>query len=101
MVIVGYIFISLGLCFILVGLIGIFKNNNFYSRILCAADIDTVGLITILIGVAFVSGFNTFTLKVLVILAVIMLLNPVVTSSIASSAYFSGYKPKQEDKKDD
>ncbi len=99
--IIGYIIIGIGLFFILIGLVGIYKFDNFYSRILCAADIDTVGLITILVGVAILSGFNMFTLKVLIILAAVMILNPIVTSSIASSAYLSGYKIKFEDKKND
>ncbi len=99
MQIIGYILISIGVLFIIIGLIGIFKFHNLYSRILSAADIDTVGLITILIGVAFVSGFNMFTLKVLLIIIILMVINPIVTSSIASSAYFSGYKIKQEDEK--
>ncbi len=101
MVILGYIIIGLGLFFVVVGLIGVYKFDNFYARILCAADIDTVGLITILIGVAVVSGINMFTLKVLIILAAVILLNPIVTSSMASSAYLSGYKFKKEDDKND
>ncbi len=100
MYIIGYVLISIGILFIIVGLFGIYKFHNLYARILSAADIDTVGLITILIGVAFVSGFNMFTLKVLLILFILTVINPIVTSAIASSAYFSGYKIKQEDKKD-
>ncbi len=101
MAIIGYVLITLGLFFIIIGIVGIYKYKNFYARILCAADIDTVGLITMLAGIACLSGLNVFSLKVLFILAAVMILNPVVTSSIASSAFFSGYKYKQEDEKND
>ncbi len=97
MQIVGYVLIITGLFFIVVGLIGIYRFDNFYARLLSAADIDTIGLITILIGVAFLSGFNSFTLKLILILIVILVINPIVTSSIASSAYFSGYKLKGDE----
>ncbi len=98
MQIIGYILISLGLMFIIIGIIGIYRFKNFYARLLSASDIDTVGLITILIGVAFLSGFNEFTLKVLLILVLLLILNPIVTSSIASSAFFSGYKLRESEK---
>ncbi len=94
---IGYILITIGVLFIIVGLVGIFRFHNFYARILSAADIDTVGLITVLVGVAFISGFNLFTLKVLLIIAIMCIINPIVTSSIASSAFFSGYKIQQEE----
>ncbi len=92
MQIVGYALIVIGLFFIVVGLIGIYRFDNFYARLLSAADIDTIGLITVLIGAAFLSGFNSFTLKLILILIVILIINPIISSSIASSAYFSGYK---------
>ncbi len=101
MQILGYALIFLGIFFIMVGLIGIYRFKNFYARILSAADIDTMGLITILIGIAFISGLNWFTFKIILILAVLIVLNPIVTSSIASSAYFSGYKLKKEEDEHD
>ncbi len=97
---IGYLFIFVGLLFVGVGLVGVFRFQNFYARLLSAADIDTVGLITILIGVAFLSGFSWFTLKVLFIMMVVLIINPIVTSSIAASAYFSGYKLKKDEKDD-
>ncbi len=96
MQLIAYLFISIGLIFIGIGLLGVFRFHNFYARLLSAADIDTVGLLTILIGVAFLSGFSWFTLKVIFIMVVILIVNPIVTSSIAASAYFSGYEPEKE-----
>ena len=94
--IIGHILVVIGLLFMCVGLLGIFRSKNFYERLLSAADVDTMGLVTVLAGMACISGFNVFTLKTLLILAVLMVINPSVTSKIAASAYFSGYRLKQE-----
>ncbi len=99
--IIGYILICVGVLFIIVGLIGIFRFHNIYSRLLSAADVDTVGLVTILLGVVFIEGASWFSLKVLIIIGLILILNPIVSASIASSAYFSGYKLKKEDEEDE
>ncbi len=101
MQIIGYAFIVLGIAFIFIGLLGIYKFKNFYARLLAAADIDTVGLITILLGVIIISGINSFSFKVLLIMVLILVVNPIVSSSIASSAFFSGYKIKEKVKEDD
>ncbi len=102
MQILGYIIVAIGIFFVFVGLFGIYRFNNFYARMLSAADVDTLGLITILIGLFFIYGFEFFTLKMLLILVVLVILNPIVSSSITSSAYFSGYKlkNKKEDEND-
>ena len=94
--VIGYIMIIIGILFTYIGLYGIYRSKNFYSRVLSSADIDTMGLITVLLGVVFISGYSRFTLKVLLILAVLLIINPTVTSNIVSSAYFSGYRLKQE-----
>ncbi len=101
MLIVGFVLISLGLIFIFIGLLGIYRFENFYSRLLAAADIDTIGLVTILLGIMLVSGVNVFSFKVLLILGLILVINPIVSSSIASSAFFSGYKIKEKEKEED
>ncbi len=98
---IGHILIIIGLLFITVGTIGIFRFDNFYARALCSADIDTIGLITILLGIALINGISWFTLKVLVVLVVLLLLNPIVTTSIVNSAYMSGLTLKEVQRKDD
>jgi len=92
MKIAGEVIIILGLVFILFGVIGIIRYKNFYTRILVAAKIDTVGVITIIIGVAIRNGASFFSLKVLLIMAIILIVNPMASHMIARSAYLSGYK---------
>lgn len=93
---IGFALVWLGIIFITIGVIGTYRFNNFYPRILVAAVIDTVGNITLLIGVMCIKGWSFFTLKVSIILLVMMVINPLGTHSIARSAYFSGYKVRKE-----
>jgi len=74
------------------GIIGIIKYKSFYTRILVTAKIDTVGVITIFIGMAVKHGASFFSLKVLLLMGIMMLINPLASHMIARSAYLSGYK---------
>jgi len=60
------------------------------------AKIDTVGAITLFIGVAVRNGFSFFSLKVLLLMVVLMVINPLASHMIARSAYLSGYKTETQ-----
>ena len=92
MIIAGNIVIGVGVLFVLIGVVGILKFKNFYTRILVTAKIDTVGMITIFIGIAIRHGLSFFTFKVLLLMVVLMIVNPLATHMIARAAYLSGYK---------
>lgn len=94
MEIASNIIIILGICFMLFGVIGIFKFNNFYSRVLVTAKIDTVGAITLIIGIALRHGASYFTLKLVLLVVVMLILNPLVSHMLARSAFRSGYMVK-------
>lgn len=94
---IGNIVIGIGLVFVLIGIFGIFRFRNFYSRILIASKIDTVGFITMSVGIIITNGISWFSLKILFLVAVVMMINPVVTHAIASSAYHGGYRIAGED----
>ena len=97
MLILSYILMGLGAVFMLFGVIGIFQTKkDFYYRILVACKIDTVGFLTLTIGVAVRHGFSFFTGKLFLIIVIIMVLNPLVAHIVARSAYKSGYKPSSE-----
>ena len=83
---------ALGVFFMFVGVIGIFqKGKDFYYRLLVACKIDTVGLLTISIGLAVRYGISFFTGKILLIAIIILVLNPFVAHIIGRSAQKSGY----------
>ncbi|ABR47355.1 monovalent cation/proton antiporter, MnhG/PhaG subunit [Alkaliphilus metalliredigens QYMF] len=95
MMIIGYIFMGLGIVCIAFGVYGIFRFNDFYSRILVASKVDTVGLVTLLIGAMLVNGNIYFSLKIMLIIVIAIMTNPLISHSIARSAYLSGYRIKK------
>ena len=98
MQIVGDIFVAIGIVFISFGVIGLIRFRDFYTRILVTAKIDTIGVITVIIGVAIKHGVSFFSLKVLLLMGIIMIVNPLATHMIARSAHLSGYRTGNQDK---
>ena len=98
--IAGEAIIVLGLAFVLIGVVGMIRFKNFYTRILVTAKIDTVGLITILAGVAVKNGASFFSLKTLLVVAIMMIINPLASHMIARSAHLSGYMTEAQSKKE-
>jgi multicomponent Na+:H+ antiporter subunit G len=75
----------------LFGVIGLFKYKNFYPRILVSSKIDTAGAFTVIIGIAVRHGFGFFSLKLLLLIILMMIINPLIAHMTARSAYLSGY----------
>ena len=88
--ILGNVIIYIGVVFMLIGVVGMFRYQNFFMRILIASKIDTVGALTIVIGLAVRHGFSFFSLRVVLLLALMFIINPMVTHIIARSARESG-----------
>ena len=95
--VIGNVFIAFGVGLVFVGMFGFFRFQDFYSKLLAASKIDATAMVTILIGVAIRSGFNWFTAKVLLILAIILVLTPIATSKIALSARNDEMRGKSEE----
>lgn len=85
-VIIGNILIGIGIVIMFIGMYGFYKFKDFYSKLLVSATIDTMALITVLLGAIIRSGFTWFSLKVGLIMAIVLILNPVSTSKIALGA---------------
>ena len=96
MEIASHILIIVGIVFMLFGIIGIFKFKNFYVRILVSSKVDTVGALTIFIGLALRHGIGYFSGKLILLIIVMLILNPLVAHIIARSAYLSGYNTKDQ-----
>ena len=88
----GNIIMIAGIIFMAFGIIGIFKFKNFYPRILVAAKIDTVGALTVMIGLIIQNGASFFSLKILLLLCIMLLLNPLASHMLTRSAFLSGYE---------
>ena len=99
--ILSYIIISIGIGITIFGIVGIYKFKNFYSRILVASKVDTVGVITIIFGISLQHGFSFFSAKALLIIAILLVINPLVAHVITKSAYLSGHVlPDNKNKED-
>ena len=96
MEIIGNIIIGTGIVFMIFGAIGIFKLKTFYTRILATSKIDTVGALTLIIGLAVRSGAGAFTWKILLLAVIMLIFNPLVGHILARSAYISGHKLEEE-----
>ena len=88
----GNIIIIIGMTFMLFGVIGMFKFENFYLRILVSSKVDTVGALTLIIGLIVRHGLSFFSAKLMMLIAIVLILNPLVAHMIARAAYSSGYK---------
>ena len=95
--VLSYIVMGLGVVFMLFGVVGIFQTKkDFYYRILVACKIDTVGFLTLAIGIAIRQGFSFVTGKLFLIVIIMMVLNPLVAHIMVRSAYKGGYLPVSE-----
>jgi len=80
----------------IIGVFGVFKLKIFYSRILVASKVDTVGMLTILAGFIIRNGFSFFSGKLFLIIIIMLSLNPLVSHIMARSAYLSGFYIENE-----
>jgi multicomponent Na+:H+ antiporter subunit G len=94
--VIGRGIILLGLLFIATGIYSVLAYKEFYSRVVITAKVDTVGFISVLVGIIVLEGFSFFALKVLIILIFEMLTSPMSTHAIAHSAYVAGYRVERE-----
>lgn len=92
----GNIIVVIGLVLMAFGVIGMFRFKDYFSRVLIGGKVDTVGLITILIGLMIKNGLTYFSGKILLVLVLYIVTNPIATHAITRSAHLSGYKIKKE-----
>lgn len=87
--IIGNIVMITGMIFMLFGIIGIYKFNDFYTRLMAASKADVVGALTLMIGLVINHGFSYFTGKILLLIAIMLIFNPLIAHVLARSAYLS------------
>ncbi|MBN2897363.1 MAG: monovalent cation/H(+) antiporter subunit G [Clostridia bacterium] len=85
--------------FLIFGIVGIFRLEGVYTRLLNSAKVDSVTIITLTAALVVRSGFSLISLKLILILTFYLLTNPVTNQIIASSAYKNGIEPKRRQRK--
>ncbi len=83
------LFLILTCIFIVFGIIGIYRFKDLYCRMLSSSLLDTAAVMTLIIALIIRSGFNSVSLKLMVILAFVMLTGPINNHVISRSAYLN------------
>ena len=95
---IALIIISLGTAIQLFGIYSMIKYENFYTRLTISSIIDTAAFILIIVGLMIYKGISYATFKMLFILFLMLLLNPLSTHTLGRGAYMSNYHPERINK---
>jgi multicomponent Na+:H+ antiporter subunit G len=87
------VMIITGALAILVGMLGVFRMPDFFTRLHAASIIDTMGTMLILLGLMLYSGFNLVSVKLLLIMIFILITTPAAAHALAKSALHGGLEP--------
>lgn len=94
MTVVSLILMGIAMVISAIAIFGFYRFNGFYMRILISANVDTVALLILMVGVMLQSPSPAFTLKVVLICGLALITNPLSSHATARSAYASGYRNK-------
>lgn len=94
---IANLFIGLSWVFMLIGVAGLFRLDGIYTRILSTSKIDSVTVITLMIGLILKSGFSGMTAKLVIILVFYLLTNPITGQIIAHSAWRNGIQADRKE----
>jgi len=98
MEIIGLAFLWIGIAFNAIGILGLLRLPDMYTRLHAAGKVSTVGLCSLLLGVAILMPSSLLKLLALAIFSLLIL--PVSTHAIAAAAYRAGV-PMQKFSRDD
>ncbi|MBI1256706.1 MAG: Na+/H+ antiporter subunit G [Chloroflexi bacterium] len=96
--IIGLIFVWIGVGFSVVGIVGLVRLPDIYTRLHATGKVSTVGICSLLLGAAFLMPSAALKLVALALFAVLTL--PVSTHIIAAAAYRAGI-PMRRSTRDD
>ena len=86
MTILVAVLLILGVCFILLGVLGILRLPDFYTRLHAMGKCDTFGVALVLIALAIHTGVSLSSVKLLLISVFIGLANPTATHALGRAA---------------
>lgn len=91
MTVLSNIFFAAGILFAFFGMVGLFRFKHFYARILITSNIDSAGMLLMMIGGVLCSPSAAFAFKIVIIAVLILITGPLSTHAILRSARNSGY----------
>jgi multicomponent Na+:H+ antiporter subunit G len=84
---ISNLLIGIGLLLVVIGTIGILRFRDVYSRLQASGVSDNAGLGLVLVGLIIRDGLSSHDLRLGLLLAILLFINPVITHSIAKSAF--------------
>ena len=99
--VVSAILLLVGSMFALIGSIGIVRMPDVFTRLHAAGITDTLGAAGVLLGLALKAGFSLLLVKLLLMLAFLLLLNPTACHALARAALHGLRRPWMGLKHDD
>ena len=88
--VIGYILISVGILFNIFGCIGLVRFPDVYNRLQASTKCVTLGTIFVLLGTAFVNGWEAITGKAMICAVFILITSPTAAHAIAKGAHAAG-----------
>jgi multicomponent Na+:H+ antiporter subunit G len=93
MIIAGYVFVGLGVIFIIMANIGVLVFPDVYTRLQASSTCSTSAVLSILVGCMLFSGWGPITGKLIVITIFFFVTNPISAHIIARFAWDIGMVP--------
>lgn len=90
--------IVFGLYFLIVGSIGMLRLPNVFVRAHALSLTDSLGAVLVLGGLAVYQGFSMNFLKIMIVLILVYLLNPVISHATLRAAHRSGLRTSKGEK---
>ncbi len=91
--------VLLGSLVVLVGLIGVYRMPDFYTRLHAASIVDTLGTMLIILGLVLIAGLSLVSVKLILIMLFILITTPAAAHALAKSALHGKLEPQLEGKK--
>ncbi|TWU06159.1 monovalent cation/H(+) antiporter subunit G [Stieleria varia] len=97
---IAVVMILIGLFFLFVAAVGVLRLPDVFTRSHAVSLTDSLGALFLLGGLAIYQGFTTNSVKILVVLMLLYLLNPVIAHATVRSAFRCGLRPGSSDDDD-
>lgn len=89
----SWVFILIGLFFMVVGSVGMLRMPDVYTRLHAAGMTDTMGAGFMIAGLCLQSGLTLLTLRLVLVYVFLLFTSPIGTHATARAALQSGLEP--------
>ncbi len=95
--IVSAFFIISGIFFFTVGVVGLIRMPDVFSRLHATTKADTLGAGLVVVGLAIQTGFSRVTVGLFMVLAFVWLTNPTAAHTFAKAQYTRKHMGESDD----